>query len=86
MITRQASITSLASDDQTLMVNAEATTDHALLVQSGTTEGSIIGMYAPTVEFDVPDDPDDEETMEFTFTGTCKGSTTGNDELKLIVA
>lgn len=79
-------VTVLSSDDLTLLTNAEATTDHVLLAQTGQTEGSIIGIYAPVVEFDVPEDPDDEETMEHVFRGTCKGTTTGNDELRLIVA
>jgi len=78
-------INSMYSNDVTLMTAAEGTTDQALLAQCGNVEGSIVAMYAPVVEFDVPDDPDSDETMEHGFSGTVKG-TNGNDEFYLALA
>ncbi len=72
-------------DDVTLMTAAEGTTDQALLAQCGTSEGNIVAIYCPAVEFDVPDDPDADETMEHTYKGTAKG-VNGNDEIYLAVA
>lgn len=79
-------ITAMLSDNTTLMTAAETATDNnALLVQCGQTEGNIVGLYGPDLDFDVPDMPDGEETLELTFSGTMKG-VTGNDEARLIIA
>ena len=80
-----STVNSRYSNDVTLMTAAEDTTDKVLLAQCGSVEGSIWALYAPAVEFEVPDDPDDDETMEHAFPGTCKG-VTGNDEIALIQA
>jgi hypothetical protein len=81
-----ANITAILSDDTTLMTAAETATDNnALCAQCGQTEGSIIGVYGPNLDFDVPAMPDGEETLELNFTGTMKG-VTGNDELRVAVA
>lgn len=73
------------SSDVTLMTAAEGTTDQVLLAQCGNVEGAIMALYSPAVEFDVPDDPDDDETNDHTFKGVCKG-VLGNDEVSLAVA
>lgn len=78
-------INAMFSNDLTLLDAGENTTDQVLLAQSGQTEGSIVAFYAPAVEFDVPDDPDSDETMELASSGTAKG-VNGNDELALICA
>ena len=79
-------ITAILSDSTTLMGIAEAASDsNALAVQCGQTEGNIIGVYGPNLDFDIPDMPDGEETLELSFTGTMKG-VAGNDELRLAVA
>jgi hypothetical protein len=78
-------LNAMFSDDVTIMTAAESTTDKTILVQCGNTEGSIVAVWTPAVEFDVPDYPDDDETNEHAFKGTCKG-TTGNDEAYLAVA
>ncbi|HWK09904.1 MAG TPA: phage tail tube protein [Vicinamibacterales bacterium] len=82
----EVNLNTMVSDDTTLIAAAEGTTDQTVLVQSGDTEGSIVAVYCPLVEFDVPDDPDDDETMEFSFKGSAKGSIAGNDELRIAVA
>jgi hypothetical protein len=81
----EVDINAMYSSDVTLMTAAEGTTDTVLLAQVGQTEGSIIALYAPAVEFDVPDDPNADETMEHSFKGVAKGSS-GNDEFYLAVA
>jgi hypothetical protein len=78
-------INAMFSSDVTLMTAAEGTTDQVLLAQCGNTEGSIVAMYCPAVEFEVPDDPDADETMEHSFKGIAK-ATNGNDEFYLAVA
>ena len=81
----KVSINAMYSSDVTLMTAAEGTTDNVILAQCGNTEGSIIAFYMPTVEFDVPDDPDAEETMEHTFNGAVK-ATNGNDLFYMALA
>lgn len=78
-------VNTMFSSDVTLMTAAEGTTDTVILAQCGQTSGSIVALYAPIVEFDVPDDPDGDETNEHSFSGTAKGSS-GNDELYLALA
>ncbi len=80
-----ADINAMMSSDVTLLTAAEGTTDQVVLAQCGSVEGSIIAMYAPVVEFDVPDDQDADETMDQSFKGACKG-VAGNDEFSLAVA
>jgi hypothetical protein len=70
----EVDINAMYSSDVTLMTAAEGTTDQVLLAQCGSVEGSIVAIYAPAVEFEVPDDPDADETMEHSFKGVCKGT------------
>lgn len=86
--TRDVGVTlnTMVSDDATLITVAENTTDTTVLVQSGDTEGSIIAVYCPTVEFDVPDDQDNEEEMEWAYKGMAKSVIAGNKEIFLAVA
>lgn len=84
--TVQCNITAMLTDSTTLMAAAETATDNnAFAVQCGQTEGSIIGVYGPNLDLDVPDMPDGEETLELTFNGAGKG-VVGNDELRLAIA
>ncbi len=81
-----ATITAILSDNTTLMSAAENATDNnVLLAQCGQTEGNIIAVYGPNLDFDVPDMPDGEETLELSFSGQCKG-VAGNDELRIVCA
>lgn len=75
----------MQSDDVSLLDLAEATTDHTAIMQCGLTEGSIIAVYAPVCELEVPDDQDSDEARQHSFKGVCKG-TAGNDELYLAFA
>lgn len=78
-------INAMYSNDITLMTAAEGTTDQVILAQCGQNEGSIVALYCPLVEFEVPDDPDADETNEHAFKGVAKGNL-GNDELYLACA
>lgn len=78
-------LTAMLTSDVTLLTAAENATDKVLMAQCGQTEGSIIGIYAPNVDFDIPDHPDGEETLELNYKGTAKG-VIGNDELRLACA
>jgi hypothetical protein len=79
-------LTAMLTDNTTLLTAAENATDNVLMVQCGQTEGSIVAAYCPVADFDIPDHPDGEETLELNFKGTAKGTITGNDELRLAVA
>jgi hypothetical protein len=76
----EVEIGAMVSDDVTLMTAAEGTTNQVLLAQCGNVEGSIVAVYCPAVEFEVPDYPDEDETMEHGFRGVALG-TLGNDEV-----
>jgi hypothetical protein len=81
-----AAITAILSDSTTLMTAAETATDsNATAWQCGQTEGNIVAVYGPNLDFDVPDMPDGEETLEITFNAAMKGIS-GNDEMRLAIA
>jgi hypothetical protein len=82
----EVSLNTMVSDDTTLIEAAENTYDNSVLVQAGDTIGSIVAVYCPIVEFDVPDDPDDDETMEWSYKGVAKGSIAGNDLVYIAIA
>lgn len=73
------------TDDTTLITAAEGASDNVLLAQCGNVEGKIIGIYAPKVRFDVPDDPDGDGKLQLAFKGLAKG-TNGNDDLYVCAA
>lgn len=77
--TVEIEIGAMFSEDVTLMTAAEGTTSQVLLAQCGNVEGSIVAVYCPAVEFEPPDYPDDDETMELAFKGKALG-VNGNDE------
>ena len=52
--------------------------------QTGRTEGNIVGVYAPVVEWKVPGTDDPDEEVNWSFEGTALESADGqNDELSL---
>jgi hypothetical protein len=79
-------LNTMVSDDTTLITAAEGTTDTPVLVQSGDTEGSIVAVYCPLVEFGVPDDPDGDEELEWSYKGDAKSPVAGNGEIFLAIA
>jgi hypothetical protein len=82
-----AAVTAILSDSTTLMAAAENATDsNATAWQCGQTEGNIVGLYGPNLDFDVPDMPDGEEMLEITFNATMKATSAGNDELRVAIA
>jgi hypothetical protein len=70
------------SDDTTVYDAALAASDVSLIVQCGTVEGRICGIYCPRLEFDVPDVPDGDGDLTLGFKAVAK-ETIGNDELYL---
>ena len=74
------------SDDTTLWAAALGMTSNALMLQIGTTQGRIWGVYCPNVVFtSAPDLPDNDETNDWAFEGLALGSA-GNDELYIAAA
>jgi Phage tail tube protein len=82
----EVNLGTMVSDDTTLITAAENTTDQTVLVQSGDTEGSIIAVYCPLVEFEVPENPDDDETQDWSYSGVAKATVAGNDSFYVAVA
>lgn len=79
-------IDSMVSDDITIVTVAEANSDATALMQCGDTEGSIIAVYCPVAESDEPDDPDNDEEMEWKYNFVAKSVIAGNQEVFLAVA
>jgi hypothetical protein len=71
------------TDDLAVVTQAEIASDNALLIQCNNVEGKTIGLYMPRVEFDVPQTPDGDGAMSYSFTGVAK-EVSGNDEAILI--
>jgi hypothetical protein len=75
-----------AETESTLYDLAEAGTNVSLLKQTGRTEGNIVAIYAPIVEFKVPETDDPEEEVSWSFEGLALESADGaNDELTLAI-
>lgn len=75
-----------AETEATLYDLAEAGTNVTLLKQTGRTEGNIVGVYAPIVEFKVPETDDPDEEVSWSFEGTAlESADEENDELTLAV-
>ena len=71
-------------DDAALYDLAEAGTNTVYLKQTGLTEGNIVAVYAPVVEWKVPDQDDPDEEPKWSFTGLALESADAkNDELTL---
>ena len=71
-----------AETETTLYDLAEAGTNVKLLKQTGLTEGNIVAIYAPKVEFTVPEQDDPDEEINWTFAGVALETLDDlNDEL-----
>jgi hypothetical protein len=70
-------------EDETLIYDAaEAGTNLGVMLQQGFTEGNIVALRAPQVEFKVPDTDDGDEEVNWPFKGMPLESADGaNDEL-----
>ena len=76
-----------AEDETEIYDLAEAGTDVSVLRQNGRTEGNILALYLPRVEFKVPDQGDDDGEVSWSFSGLALESADGmNDELRLVMA
>jgi hypothetical protein len=67
----------MRAETQTLYDLAVAGTNTSIAVQSGYTEGNIIGVFAPNVIFPVPDTDDADEEVNFPFKGKALESSDG---------
>lgn len=73
-----------AETEATLYDLTEAGTLAALMNQTGKTEGSIVAVRLPRVDFSVPDQDDGDGEVNWSFSGTALESALGaNDELSL---
>ncbi len=70
--------------DDALYDLTEAGTNANFLLQTGKTEGNIVAVYAPKVEWKVPDQDDPDEEPKWSFTGMAlETADKQNDELTL---
>ena len=76
------SVDTMVSSELTLYQAALATSGQPILAQCGLTDGAVIVVYVPIVQFDVPDTPDNEETNVWNFKGTALG-VNGNDVIAI---
>ncbi len=78
------SFEALAETEATLYDKAEAGDNVVLLKQTGRTEGNIVALYCPKVEFKVAETDDPDEEVSWGFEGLALESVDGsNDELTL---
>jgi len=78
------SLDAFAETEATLYDLAEAGTNAVLMKQTGRTEGNIVAVYAPKVEWKVPSQDDPDEEVSWSFSGMALESIDGdNDELRL---
>ena len=77
-------LNAFADDESILYDLAEAGSNVSLLKQTGRTEGNIIAIYGPKVEFKIGETDDPDEEVSWDFTGLALESADGqNDELTL---
>lgn len=76
-----------ADTPATLYDLAEAGTVVSMIHQAGATEGNIAAVYAPRVDFDVPDQDDPENEVSWSFSGAAlESAVDAGDELTLAFA
>jgi hypothetical protein len=81
------SLEAFAETEATLYDLCEAGTYASLFRQNGRTEGNIVAVYCPIVNWQVPETTNEEDATNWNFTGRALESTDGaNDELILAVA
>ena len=79
-------LSTMDSNDVTIEDLGDSNADCTALVQVGFTSGSIVGIWAPTLELSEPELGDNEETRQHNYKGLCKSVVAGNGELTLIFA
>jgi hypothetical protein len=78
------SLEALAETESVIYDLAEAGTTSSVLKQTGYTEGNIVGVYMPRVEWKVGEQDDPDTEVSWTFAGMALESSDGqNDELTL---
>jgi hypothetical protein len=75
-------IDAYVEDPTAIYDNAVTAAGLSVLIQAGTTAGSLWALLLPKVEFDVPNTPDGENELIWSFKGTALG-VNGNDEIYL---
>lgn len=83
----KCSLTTFVENQATLYDLARVGTPVSILKQTGRTEGNIIALYLPKVDFDVPAIDDPDEAVSWSWTGTALATADGNnDEVRLALA
>lgn len=81
------SLEAFAETEATLYDQAEAGTVASLFRQNGFTEGNMVALYAPRVDWKVPETSNEEDATTWNFNGVALESADGqNDELWLAFA
>lgn len=81
------SLDAFVDNEATLYDLAEAGTNSTLMHTTGRTEGKIVALYAPKVEWKVPDQDDPDTEASWSFSGMALDTVdAGNDAVKLIIA
>lgn len=65
------------TDDVSVIAQAELASDNTILISCGQTEGKMATLYIPRVEFDVPDTPDGDGALDWSFKWTAKETISG---------
>lgn len=77
----------LVADEAVIYDNAESGTRVAVHKQTGFTEGNIIALYCPQVDFAVPDQDDSDDIPVWPFKGICcESADAANDEIRFALA
>lgn len=80
-------IDALKADEAVIYDQAESGTRVAVHKQTGFTEGNIIALYAPLVDFSVPDEDDGDDVPVWPFKGICcESADAANDEVSIAMA
>lgn len=74
----------LVADESVIFDNAESGTRLAIFKQTGFTQGNIVAVYAPQVDFEVPSQDDSDEIPTWPFRGVCcESADEQNDEVMI---
>lgn len=74
----------LVGDEAVIYDLAEAGTRCAVMKQTGWTEGNIVALYMPQVDFELPDQDDGDDVPVWPFKGVCcESADSQNDEILL---
>lgn len=77
----------IRGDESVIYDLTEVGTRVAVHMQIGLTEGNIVAIYAPLVDFSVPSESDTEDVPEWSFDGVaCESADAANNEIVVCLA